>query len=685
MLFVCIAALAKLQLFAGSDYLKEISEFEQSRNKSRQFKTIRGKILDRNGKVIATDEAEFELDVNYGLTRYFDKRDLRARKLLAAKREDAAKIFGKLNDDIASKVGQLEHIIDKCVQLGGSREEILSRIEGINNTIWNLRSFQAWRRRCANSSVITKYGDIASVPLSEALQDFSASVPNEDERLLLIAKGAEIAEMKKDWSLIPLESDDDIFAAQVEFAGTDGVNVKAAASRIYPYGRSACQTVGWVGRSVGAAAEPFADDRLMRYLDGEVCGREDGVEYACEGVLRGKRGEIIYDLDGKVVGETQTDFGKDVKLTLDIELTKQVAEHLANPAFNSNSNSPMAAVVVDVNSGDIISMVSLPEYDINRIRYDYGKLRNDPCRPLVNRAINAVYPPGSVIKPLIVIAGMESGKVTSGEVISCAAGRPEKGWPACWIQKQGSCHDDKWANNARNALKGSCNVYLSLLANRLDTRLLQQYLYDFGYGREAVKVSDAVEQSGLSRNLRQAEGVISSGAAGGEVKDFNEIAVLDDGEKRWFGIGQGNLRVTPLQVADSMATIARGGIFLQPKLFADGISEPRDLRISSASLNVVRDGMWAVVNEAEGTAYNEFRSSDFGSNGVKVYGKTGSTERPFHAWFAGFAEDRRGRKLAFAVIVEGGAHGASDAAPLARDMLKFCMDAGYIGDETAAK
>jgi peptidoglycan glycosyltransferase len=90
--------------------------------------------------------------------------------------------------------------------------------------------------------------------------------------------------------------------------------------------------------------------------------------------------------------------------------------------------------------------------------------------------------------------------------------------------------------------------------------------------------------------------------------------------------------------------------------------------------------MSAVVNESGGTAYNEFTSTGFSGRGVKVYGKTGSTEAPENAWFCGFAEDSSGRKIAIAILVEGGQHGSSDAGPIARDIIQFCIDAGYVGN-----
>jgi len=135
-------------------------------------------------------------------------------------------------------------------------------------------------------------------------------------------------------------------------------------------------------------------------------------------------------------------------------------------------------------------------------------------------------------------------------------------------------------------------------------------------------------------------------------------------------------------VADAFATLARDGIRRRPRLFlrpAPAESEPEDLGISSATLQVIRDGMSAVVNEPGGTAYKEFAPSRLDRQDVKVYGKTGSTERPYHAWFAGYAEDHEAAKIAVAVVVEGGEWGSSDAAPLARDIIHLCIEEGYVG------
>lgn len=191
-----------------------------------------------------------------------------------------------------------------------------------------------------------------------------------------------------------------------------------------------------------------------------------------------------------------------------------------------------------------------------------------------------------------------------------------------------------------------------------------------------------IEFTEFSRSLRQKSGAISSTYPKSSDLSLEQLPALKAGEKRYFGIGQGNLRVTPLQVANAMASIARNGIFQSPRLYKEmQYYEGVNLDITRQTLDTVYDGMSAVVNEPQGTANTEFGPliRTFTQQNVKIYGKTGSTEKPYHAWFAGFAEDSSNKKIAFSIIVEGGQHGSRDAAPLACDIIQFCIESGYIG------
>jgi penicillin-binding protein 2 len=679
-LLACVLRLIQMQLLSNSFYRDRITKLKLQSSRTRQLKTVRGKILDRNGKVLAIDEPQFQLHINYGLTCFMDERVREGKLLRAADKDDTGALAAKAQKELDAGLADLNRIISKCAQFRGVEPtEVKTEIQKINDFIWNRRTFQAWRGKFPSSEVFENYKDIISIPDYVAIADFEKKEPDPVKRLRLINK-VDIAEMHKDWPVLELETDDDIFAAQLEFSDIDGVQILAKAQRFYPFGSAAAQTIGWVGPATQEAdRQLFADDKLSRYLDGEVCGREDGVEYVCETILRGRRGKAIYDIDRELVGETKAQFGKDVSLTLDIELQQRIENYLTNYKHDPNCGLGMAAVVIEIASGDILALVSMPVFDLNRIRRDYASVAQDSNEPLRNRAINKQYPPGSVVKPLILIAGLESGKITADEIISCPAQKAPKGWPSCWLYNRypWRCHDDEWPNYARNAIKGSCNIYFSRLADRIRPSVLQEWLLAFGYGHKSSLVTrdSSLEQAGDGvRELRQAAGIIASGNAGD--------AILPK-ERRLFGIGQGNLRATPLQAANAIAAIGRGGLYKDPWLFIDNSDDLKfastSLNISPETLDIVRDGMSAVVNEPGGTAYNEFAPAGFAEQGINVYGKTGSTEEPDNAWFCGFAEDGADRSIAIAVVVEGGQHGSRDAAPLARDIIQFCIEAGYTG------
>ena len=673
---------------------------------------------------MAADEPRFWVHINYRFSSFLDERVQQGKLRRAAKKSDPHAAVSKTGEEIRARLEDLQQIINKCAQFKAVEpSKITDEIQRINDFVWDRRTFQAWRRNFPNSEVFENY-DIVSIPISEAIADFKKKQPDPIRRLDLVNE-VDIAEMHKDWPLLELRTDNDVFAAQLEFLNIDGVRILPKEQRSYRFGTVAAQTIGWVGPATQKRdKELFANDRLLSYLGGELCGREDGVEYVCETILRGRRGELVRDIDRQIISRTKTEFGKDVWLTLDIELQQKIENYLADYRHDPNCGPGMAAVVIDAATGDILALVSMPVFDLNRARYDYGALVNDPNEPLINRAINEQYPPGSSVKPLILIAGLEAGLITPDEIIPCPAREATKGWPSCWLyNRHRTGHDDRWENNARNAIRGSCNIYFSRLADRIESPVLQQWLFKFGYGHRIPLVpkfrSSSSEQQSMAtgrqasgiehpvssiehRELRQASGIISSSIPKGAISSFEQVPPLQDSERRQFGIGQGNLRVTPLQVANAMAAIARGGFYMLPRLFlespqeatsisASSIEDPPQgvlrressvyLNISPQTLAVIYDGMSAVVNESGGTAYKEFEPIlvSLAEQGTKVYGKTGSTEAPDHAWFAGFAEDTAGGSIAIAVVVEGGQHGSSDAAPLARDIIQFCIDLGYIG------
>jgi cell division protein FtsI/penicillin-binding protein 2 len=328
LLLACLASLLKMQLLSGSYYLERIAELKQQRSHSRQLKTIRGKILDRNGRALATDMPQFLLCVNYTLSSFMDTRHQQTMLLNAAQKQNADLAIMQVQQQIDAGLEDLDSVIEKCVLLGLDREKIQERINQINDQTWNLRLFLAWRRNCLDAEILKKYdGTISNIPQSAAVVDFVKKVPDDKQRLLLIAKVTDIAEMNKDWPLLELKTNDDIFTAQLEFMDTDGVRILSNAHRFYPYQSVAAQTIGWVGSAKGTDQKLFASDKLLSYLDEDVCGREDGAEYVFEAALRGRRGELVYDIDQNLQSRTETQFGKDIRLTLDIELQQKIEKH----------------------------------------------------------------------------------------------------------------------------------------------------------------------------------------------------------------------------------------------------------------------------------------------------------------------------------------------------------------------
>jgi len=699
-LLTCILRLVQMQFVSHASYMEKINELKLQQGISRQLRTIRGKILDRKGRILATNEPQFQLHITYNLCSIMDERVQQAKLIRIARRTPATTMkttLSKAREEIDVKLQELTRIIEKCQYFTRGQVDIEKQITNINDKIWNLRTFLAWRRNNPDPKIIEKYGRVSNVPLSVALREFAKKFPDEDQRFLEIEKIKNIPEMNRGWRFLELQTDADVFDAQLEFMDFKGLDILPKEQRLYPHGSTAAQIIGWVGPPMERDKKLLEDDKLYSYLSDEVCGREDGVEYVCEAILRGRRGEESYDIDRQLVNRTETQFGNDVWITLDIRLQMQIEDHLVDCQLNPNCQTPMAAVAIDVNTGDILAMVSMPTYDLNRIRQEYGNLNSDSNEPLRNRALNKGYPPGSVVKPLILTAGLQSGKVNASEIIPCPAQKAPKGWPSCWIFNQNrSGHDYKWQNHARNAIKGSCNIYFSHLADRITPSVLQLWLYKFGYGRKFTLTPNFTENTNelstpsiVNRDFRQVAGLISSGITRATTSNIDDIPPLYARERRWFGIGQGNLRVTPLQVANAFAAIARGGIYKPPRLIMDDPnnipissthnSEGLSLDISRQNLNVVYDGMDAVVNENGGTAKTQFAKSTLALQGVKVYGKTGSTQNPSHAWFGGFATDDTGRKIAIAILVEGGQRGSQDAAPLGRDIIQFCVQAGYIG------
>ncbi|PKL47438.1 MAG: hypothetical protein CVV39_05725, partial [Planctomycetes bacterium HGW-Planctomycetes-1] len=362
---VCIARLAYIQLNPQSAWQSQLEKIRTG--KHTELAALRGKILDRNGKVLATDEACFTLCIDYRLARLGDERFWRVQSLRCESDREREQVREKFQQDYNT----LNAIIAKCAAFKNcTTEEITEQLNRqINDPIWQLRFYLAGKRKYPK-------------------QNFEAAEPDADKRLLLAAQ-VDIAEMHQPQPLIRLENDDAVLAAQLKFIDTEGVQILPRSERVYPYKNSAAQIIGWV-----KPWNPADENEANGYSLGDAVGF-CGIEYLCEPVLKGKSGRIVYNLDNEVVSRTEREFGSDVKLTIDIELQQKVEKLLKNPTLYPTFGKALGIIVIDVNSTDIIAMASLPDFDLNSARWEYSRLLADGNHPLLNRNLTETYPPGS--------------------------------------------------------------------------------------------------------------------------------------------------------------------------------------------------------------------------------------------------------------------------------------------------
>lgn len=646
----------------------------------QQRPTIRGKILDRSGNALALDRPAFYLRISYELTRHMDYR-WREGRIRRAINDDISRQEAeeKLAAQWQKPMDDLNHAIELANTLADiSEDDILAEINQINDRMWSSAQYIYWRRRNPQGT---------------------RSQFNEQRSLLTPDKivTIDLYEMHLKYPLIELKNSQDLLRAQTEIANVDGLDIQPLTKRDYPYNTSACHLIGWVAPGQEDETELFSDDAYMRYLAGEVLGKS-GIEWIYEPVLRGRRGEVRYDRAGNVLERKEPQYGQNVTLTLDIELQQKIERMLADKTL-PHEGKISAAVVLDKNTNDILAMASIPGYDLNNVRRDYMKLLQDKSldAPLRNRALQTHYPPGSTAKPLVLIAGLEEGKCGPNEAISCSGYNvPTGGWPRCLLQREyGIGHDNHFGaggNTPRNAIRGSCNIYFSQVAHRLQSDRLQYWLWQFGYGQDVLRMNPhaVAGEAVLNRQFSQSCGSLIFGIQRKSADSPADLSALPDYERKWWGIGQGNMRVTVLQVANALAAFSRNGVYKQPRLVIDSADPAnergqRRIRLSNTAISVVRDGMKAVIYEDHGTAQKQFKGSELFNRNTTIYGKTGSTENPCVAWFECFAEDNRGRGIIAVVMIEKGQRGAGEAAPLGHEILMYCNELGYIGTKPPAE
>lgn len=465
---------------------------------------------------------------------------------------------------------------------------------------------------------------------------------------------------------------------------TCAATFKPLLTRRYPNGTLAPHVVGYVGYP---SEEQLPDLKIAGFNQDSILGRS-GVEQSWDTALRGTPGGrlIVVSPDGlerREVARTVSQPQQSLWLTLDADLQQYalqvIGEAYAAASESWGKNSKGAALVVmDVQTGAILAMVSWPSYDANALNpYPaVGKniaeqikqqISSDIRVPLLNRPVQGVYPVGSVMKTIDSIAVADSGVYTTDQKYRCGGSWNRDIFRRDWLA------GGHGTVTLAQALTGSCNPYFYEVGYQMDLVdpfLLPTYAKKLGLGAA----------TGL-RDVQEAAGLIPDP----EWKRINTGLNWSFSDSVNLAVGQGELQVTPLQITRVFSLVANGGTLLRPQLVAKvaivGEAAPSyvmqpdmlsELVIKPEVLDTVRQGLCNVTSQRGGTAEHIFRTSDLQLIGV--CGKTGTAEDPAnvssHAWFAAYAP-RENPQIAIAVIVENSGDGSAVAAPIVRRVLEY--------------
>ena len=445
-----------------------------------------------------------------------------------------------------------------------------------------------------------------------------------------------------------------------------GVDVQMKPIREYADGGTAVHLVGYIGE---ISEQDLARDEFSHYNSGDYVGK-NGLERVWEKVLHGLDGGRLMEVDARgrvlrTVTETVPAIGKSLILTLDRTIQQRAEEALGAKAG--------AAVAMDVRTGEILAFASSPAFDpelfSGRIpKKIWNGYLEDLRRPLINKVLTGQYPPGSTFKIITALAGLEEGLVDEHTTVSCNGSYTLGNRTFhCW-QRHGH-----GSVNLKMALKQSCDVYFYHLADRLGVDRIAAYARKYRLGLP-TGIGLEHEKPGLIPTTEWKEKKYQQKWARGET-----VSV---------GIGQGYVLMTPLQLVSMTASVANGGTVYRPYVVKKVVDQegkvlsefkPEVLGttgISQRSLQLVKSGLQAVVNEPGGTG-GAARLAE-----VTVAGKTGTSQvvklrsgkgNPYqfrdHALFVAFAPVEN-PEIAVAVVVEHGEHGGSAAAPVAKAIFR---------------
>lgn len=431
-------------------------------------------------------------------------------------------------------------------------------------------------------------------------------------------------------------------------------------SRYYPFSESSGHLLGYIGKINEQEKQRLNIYNLREFYIGKF-----GIEKQYEDKLRGDFGykKIEVNAYGKQVREIASipsKNGNNVYLSINATLQEKAYKYL-----NSSGSS---AIVMDTENGNVLVLASSPSYNpnsFNRLSSDHWKnLTNDPFKPLVNKAIQNCYPPGSVFKIITVLAALESGVKPNRSFFCSGASALGTNSFRCW-RRHGNL-------DMFGALQHSCNSYMYELSRIIGGNKIIEVAKKFGFGSK-TGIDLAPESSGFLPSY--------------EWKKQKLKSIWSIGDSFNLAIGQGFLNVTPIQLARFITAIASNGKLYTPRISMN-VAEFQQIDIDPTNFKIIQEGLYKVVNVVGGTAYY---NRILGKN-RQLAGKTGTSqvqrkansrddlshesiawERRNHALFVGFAPYHM-PKYSITVFVDHGGGGSKSAAPIARKIMSDVLD-----------
>ncbi|MBR1398798.1 MAG: penicillin-binding protein 2 [Alphaproteobacteria bacterium] len=519
--------------------------------------------------------------------------------------------------------------------------------------------------------------DFQALLIAEQTQDVRQTLDN-FKKIVEISDGEEnkiLEDIRRHRRFIPVKLKnnlrwDDVSRVMLNAPNLPGVEIDEGLSRYYPYADIYAHVLGYVG----PVAEGEKKNNPLYLVPGYKIGKS-GLEKYYDERLQGVSGTVKLEVNayGRIMKEIERDAGKEGKsltISIDSRLQKQAYE-----AFGEQSG---AAVVLNVKTGEILALVSTPSFDpnlfTNGISYKHwDMLLNNERTPLINKAVSGQYSPGSTFKVVVALAALESGIIDEHTRYYCSGGLDIGNTRFhCWK------HAGHGSLNVVEALKYSCDIFFYETAMRVGIDRIHDMAVKLGLG-EPLNIGLDNEKGGNipTQNWKKNK----YGVAWSKGDDANS------------GIGQGYVLVTPLQLVTMLSRVVNGGYAIKPTFVkADGntLQNVKKLNISTKNIEIIKRGMFEVVNGAGGTAGR----AKFNVDGAKMGGKTGTTQvrrismkerasgiirdenLPWrlrnHALFIGFTPIDN-PQYAVAVVVEHGSSGSGVAAPIAGKILQTAL------------